>query len=167
MGAKRIATDALLSGIALSVFIIELQIPAPVPIPGVKLGLANIVTLFALSWFSPWDAAMILFVRIFLGCLFTGRMISFWYSLAGGVLCLCVMIPLVKRLPAGKIWICSIAGAIAHNVGQIFVAVIVTRTPAVFAYLPVLVLTGAVTGLFTGMCAYFLIRRLKTRFFDS
>ena len=148
---KRMVYDALLAGIALTIFMVEAQLPSLVPIPGVKLGMANIVTLFAVYALQPADAAAILLVRILLGGIFSGRLISLLYSFVGGAFCLVITL-LLRKLLRKQIWLCSVAGAMAHNVGQILVAVILTRTLYVAVYLPVLMVAGSIAGLFTGLC---------------
>ena len=87
MKLKQMTTNALLTAIALTIFMIEAQIPSLVPIPGVKLGLANIITVFALFAFTPKDAFLILFVRVFLGSVFSGQISTLLYSLGGGFVC--------------------------------------------------------------------------------
>ena len=159
MKAKRIVLDALLAAIALSLFLVEAQIPSPVPIPGVKLGLANVVTVAALFLLTPADAFAILFVRVLLGAVFGGNMMALLYSAVGGLLCFLVMLCLRKAVTAKQIWACSAVGAIAHNCGQMAVAVAVTRTGALVVYLPVLLVSGILAGIFTGLAAQFLIRR--------
>lgn len=158
---RKLIYDSLLAGIALAMYLIELQIPSPVPIPGVKLGLANIVTLFAVYLLNPADAAAILMVRILLGGIFSGRLISLLYSLAGGIFCLLVMLLLKKNFLRSQIWLCSVAGAAAHNIGQIMVAILLTRSIYVAVYLPVLLVTGMTAGLFTGLCSQRAISLLK------
>lgn len=150
---------AVLTAVALTIFVIEAQIPPLAPIPGIKLGLANIVTVYAIFSLGPGPAAMILLARILLGSLFSGGMAVF-YSLAGGFCCYLVMLVMRKLVTQRQIWVCSVLGAMAHNVGQIFAAVLITRTPGVAVYLPVLMVSGILTGLFTGLCAQFLLRRL-------
>ena len=161
MNTKRLTTDALLTSLALIIFIVEAQIPPLVPIPGVKLGLANIITVYALFRLGPKDAIAILLGRIVLGSVFAGQMISFFYSLAGGLLCFAVMMVLRKKLAEDQFWIASVIGAVFHNVGQILVAMVLFKTAAVAAYLPVLVVSGIVTGLFTGLAAQFVIDRMR------
>jgi len=151
---------ALLTAIALTIFMVEAQLPNPIPIYGAKLGLANIVTVYAVFALGPGEAAMILLCRIFLGSIFSGQMMTFFYSLAGGILCLGTMIPLRRVLGMDRLWIASVLGAAAHNVGQLLAAIAIARTPTLVVYLPYLLLAGMGAGLFTGLCAQFLVRRL-------
>ena len=163
MNVKRLTRAAILTAAALALFIVELQIPSPVPIPGVKLGLANIITVVAMFLMSPADAFAILLARILLGSMFAGQMMSLAYSLAGGMLCWCVMLLMRRIVTKKQIWVASVVGAIAHNVGQITVAIIVTRTPELTAYLPVLMVSGIIAGLFTGLAAQFAADKLGGR----
>ena len=159
MKTKRLAALGLLTGIALILFIVEAQIPPIVPTPGVKLGLANIVTVFAVFFLSAGDGAKILFARIFLGAVFAGNFSTVFYSAAGGVCAIVTVICLKFVLNKSQIWIAGCLGAVAHGIGQIAVAVFVTGTPAVLIYLPVLTVCGIVTGTFTGLCAQVLVNR--------
>lgn len=161
MESKRLTRNALLTAVALTIFMIEAQIPAPVPIPGIKLGLANIVSLYAIFALGPWDALGILLARIVLGSLFVGNLMVLLYSMAGGLLCWALSCGLRKVMTDRQIWLCSIFGAIAHNIGQMAVAVAVTRTPGLLVYLPALMVSGVLAGAFTGWSARFLIERMK------
>lgn len=160
MQTQRLVRGALLTAVALTIFMVEAQIPAPVPIPGIKLGLANIVTLYALFVLGPWDALGILLARILLGSLFAGNMMVLLYSLAGGLLCWAISCGLKKIMTLRQIWLCSIFGAIAHNLGQMAVAVAITQTPGLLVYLPALMLSGVIAGTFTGWSAQFLVQRM-------
>jgi heptaprenyl diphosphate synthase len=160
MKTRKLTRMAVLTAVALTIFVIELQLPALAPIPGVKLGLANIITVYAMFALGPGDTLCILLVRVFLGSVFSGQMTSLLYSLAGGLLCYLVMLLLRRILTVKQIWVCSVLGAMAHNVGQMAVAVLVTGTPALIYYLPVLMVSGILTGLFTGLCAQFVTGRL-------
>ena len=161
-GARRLTRLALLTAIALTIFLVEAQIPVPIPIPipGVKLGLANIVTVYAVFVLGPWDALSILVVRVFLGAVFSGQMMTLFYSLGGGVLCWAVLVALRRLFTKQQIWLCSPVSAVFHNLGQLLVAAALMGTWVVMAYLPYLVIAGAASGLFTGLCAQFLIQRL-------
>lgn len=159
-GTRRLTRLALLTAIALTIFMVEAQIPVPIPIPGVKLGLANIVTVYAVFVLGPWDALSILVVRVFLGAVFSGQMMTLIYSAAGGLLSWCVLLLLRRLLTRDQIWLCSPVAGVFHNLGQLLAAAGVMKTWAVLAYLPYLVLAGILAGLFTGLCAQFLIARL-------
>ncbi len=161
MRTKRLTLDALLTAVALTIYVVELQLPHVVPIPGVKLGLANIVTVVAMVLLGPADAAGILFSRIVLGSLFSGNMMAVLYSVSGGLACFVTMLPLKKLLTPRQIWVMSVLGAAAHNLGQMAAAVLVTGTPALIVYLPVLMVSGIAAGLFTGAAAQFAALRLK------
>ena len=117
---KRLTTLALLTTIALTIFVVESAIPTLVPIPGVKLGLANIVTLFVLKRYKFSDAAIVLAMRIILATIFTGQAVSFIYSVSGGFLCLIVMAAVNKLLRGQYIFLTGILGAVSHNAGCIF-----------------------------------------------
>ena len=150
-----------MTAIALVIYVVELQIPIPFPVPGVKLGLSNIITLFALFFTGPVDAIIILLVRIFIGSLFSGNITAVFFSLSGGLLCYFVTIILKRFVTDKQIWVLGVFGAIAHNVGQIALAVFYTGTKEIALYLPVLILAGVITGLFTGLAAQYLINGLK------
>ena len=96
-GARRVTRLALLTAIALTIFMVEAQIPVAVPIPGVKLGLANIVTVYTVFALGAGDALLVLVSRVFLGAVFSGQMMTLLYSLGGGLLCWLAMVEL-KRL---------------------------------------------------------------------
>ena len=161
MNIRRLTELALLSSVALIIFVIELRIPNPFPIPGVKLGLANIVTVYAVFRFRPSETAMIVAVRLLLGAMFSGNPSALLYSAAGAVCCLFGMLALRKILPEKQIWLCSVIGAMLHNIGQITAAVILMQSISVIAYLPLLIVTGSLAGLFTGLCAQYLLHRIK------
>lgn len=155
MNTKKITTLALLTTVSLIIFVIESMVPPLIPIAGIKLGLANIITLVVLLNFSPKDACMVTIARITLATIFTGTAISFLYSLLGAALSLATMIIIHKAFAGKYIYITSILGAIAHNIGQLIAAVIMTATPGVIVYFPVLMISGIITGLFTGLCAHY------------
>ena len=109
---------------------------------------------------GPGDALLILCARVFLGAVFSGQMMTLLYSMGGGLLAWLVMVGLRKLLTRKQIWLCSPVAAVFHNLGQLLVAAGAMKTWAVMAYLPYLLLFGIITGLFTGLCAQFLIGRL-------
>lgn len=159
MNVKKITTLALLSAIALTIFMVEAQIPALVPIPGIKLGLANIVTVFTVFALGAREGTAVLFVRIFLGAVFAGNFSTIFYSAAGGACAIAVTIVLRKILTRKQLWVAGCLGAVAHSLGQMAMAVLLTGTPGLLVYLPVMVAVSIVTGAFTGLCAQFLINR--------
>ena len=161
MTLKKLTRMALLTAIALIIFMVEAQIGTPVPIPGVKLGLANIVTVYAMFVLSPGQTLAILICRVFLGSVFSGQMAAIFYSLGGGLLCWLAMLLLRPVLTVKQIWVAGVIGAVAHNAGQTLVAIALTRTPALWVYFPVLTLSGVLTGAFTGMAAQALVGRLE------
>lgn len=163
MGSKKITYLSLLTTIALIIFVIELRIPNIVPIYGVKLGLANIVTVYAMYHCSCKETFMVVFVRVFLGSLFGGNVSALIYSFAGAMFCLVGMMLLKRFFDEKHIWICSVIGAVLHNIGQILAAIIVMRTTSVVYYLPFLLVSGCIAGAFTGITAQFLINRSRRK----
>jgi len=159
MKTKHLTTLALLTAIALILFTVEAQLPPLTPFPGIKLGLANIVTVYVMFRYGPRDALLVLLVRVLLGSIFAGVVMTLLFSLGGGLLCWLVMLPLRHILTGKQIWVCGVLGAIAHNVGQLAVCLAVYNTAAVLFYLPVLLLSGMMAGLFTGLAAQYLIGR--------
>lgn len=159
MSIRRMNAMALLTGLSLILFVIEMQVPPPLPLPGVKLGLANVVTVYAVCRFRPGEALMILCTRIFLAAIFAGQAAAVPYSLAGGLACLLGMLLLKHVIPLRRLWLLSLCGAVLHNAGQIAAAVLILGTSSVAAYFPLLALTGAVAGTATGLIAQELLLR--------
>ena len=160
-GAGRITRLALPTAIALTIFLVEAQLPALTAIPGIKLGLANIVTVYAVFDLGPGDALLVLSGRVFLGAVFSGQPMTLIYSAAGGFLSWCVLCLLRKLLSGEQIWLASPVAAVFHNIGQLLAAAAVLHSWAVMAYLPHLVIAAVIAGLFTGIAAQALIKRLK------
>ena len=161
MGTRKITRIAMLTAVALVIFVVENQIPVPIPVPGVKLGLANAVTLFTMWTLGRKEAGLVLFLRIILGSLVCGTVSAMLYSISGAVLCYLAMCFVMRFLPQNQMWIMSIIGAIFHNIGQIIAAVAITSTPALVAYLPVLMVSAVITGLFTGFAAQYAVGHYK------
>ena len=160
---RRLTRLALLTALALVIHLLEAQIPTPLPIPGAKLGLANVITLYAMFAVGPADTLCVLLTRILLGSVFSGRATTLFYSLAGGLLCYAVTCLLRKLVTSRQLWVAGVLGGICHNVGQMAVAIAITQTPALAVYLPWLLLCGMATGLFTGLCARFLLEKLPKK----
>ena len=161
MDTKKLTKLALLAGVALVMFVIELQIPSPFPIPGIKLGLSNIITVAALVLYGWKEALAVLLVRIGLGAVITGQLGALPYALAGGLVSFLVMCLFRRLLTEKQLWVMSVLGGFCHNLGQLGMAILITKTPALVAYLPVLLLSGMLAGLFTGLCAQLVIKRIK------
>ena len=159
MKVKKLTLLSLLSAIALTIFMVEAQIPALVPIPGIKLGLANIVTVFTVFAIGAKEGAAVLFVRVFLGAVFAGNFSTILYSGAGGLCAILTTIGAKHILTKKQLWIAGVLGAIAHSIGQMAMAVAITQTLGLLAYLPVMIAVGILTGTFTGLCAQFLVER--------
>ncbi|MDR2615871.1 MAG: Gx transporter family protein [Oscillospiraceae bacterium] len=197
--AKKLTKLAMLTAVAIAVYWAESRLPPIAPVPGIKLGLANAVTLFVLICYGAPSAAMVSLGRILLGGFAAGSFSTLLYSLAGGAVSLAVMAVVYNALRAGnaeynalragnasadaergkaanaprfrsqkptsRLTTASVfAGAVggtAHNIAQLSVAVAVTETPELFAYLPILIIAGVVTGAFTGLCAGYAARRLE------
>lgn len=164
MQPKKLTLCGMLTALAIVLSLAERLFPldAIVPVPGVKLGLANVVTLFALTRLSTRDAVAILLCRVALSSLLMGSVTAFLFSLFGGLLALAVMGLLLRA--EGKL--CSVlgvsvAGAAAHNIGQIIAAVIWMKTGAVIAYLPLLLVMSVPLGLVTGLTAAIVLSHLQ------
>ena len=163
MNLKKLLRLALLTSVSLILFIVENQIPAPVPVPGVKLGLGNVIVVTVLFLYGPWEALAVLVCKVFLSALLTGNLGTLAYSAAGGLLSwagMCLLRPLLGKK---QLWAASVLGAMLHNLGQLLAAMAIAATPGLIAYLPVLLLSGMVTGLFTGVAAQTAVRRLTKR----
>lgn len=159
MKPKKLVLLALLTAIALTVFLVEAQIPPIVPIPGVKLGLANIVTVFAVFAIGSKEGAAVLLCRIFLGAVFAGNFSTILYSAAGGFCAIGVTVGMKKLLTHRQLWVAGALGAMAHNIGQMAAAVAISQTPSLVIYLPLLLAIAIVTGSLTGLCAQILLHR--------
>ena len=151
MKTKQLALSALLVSLALALSYTERFIPLQllVPLPGVKLGLANIVTMAALYFLTPQTAFQILVVRCLLGCLFGSGVTALAMSLTGGLCAFFVMLQ-CKKLPVFSIFGVSILGAAAHNFGQVCAASLLLYSGHTFGYLPFLLLAAIPSGWITG-----------------
>lgn len=156
---KKMVFLSFLVGIALVIYIIESQIP--VLFPGIKLGLANTVSLATLILLGWKEALTVMFLRTLLGSMFGGTMSAFMFSIAGGILSNIVMIILYKYFRNSlSLSTISICGSIFHNIGQLLVASIIIQDFRIYVYLPVLLISAIITGYFIGWCTKFLINNL-------
>lgn len=160
MKTKRLTELALLTTVALIIFVIELRIPNPIPIPGVKLGLANIITVYALYHYRIKEVFLVVMVRILLGSIFGGNMMALLYSVTGSLFCLAGMQLFCRMIPQKHLWICSVLGAVLHNIGQTLIACLIAGW-GLFVYFPFLLVSGCLAGAFTGICAQLIIGRIK------
>lgn len=158
---KKLVFMALLTAVSLVIWVLEAQIPPLVPVPGVKLGLASVITLVAMVLLGRKEALMILLVRVFLSCLFAGSFSAILFSLTGGVLSWAVMALTVELLGEKNLWVVSVFGAIGHNAGQLAAAIAVTKTASLIWYGPALLCAAILTGAFTGVAALYLQRAVK------
>ncbi|WP_097027087.1 Gx transporter family protein [Clostridium peptidivorans] len=157
---KRMVLLSLLTSIALVIYVIEAQIP--VILPGIKLGLANAISLLALIIMGPKEALIIMFLRTLLGTFLGGNMSSFLYSISGGILSNVIMIILYTKFKESfSLWSISIVGAIFHNIGQLFVASLVVQDFKVYFYLPILMISAIAAGYFIGLVTNFLSKHLE------
>ena len=157
--ARKTAVYGMMVALAMVMSYVEAVIPVPIPVPGVKLGLANLVTITALYMTGPLPAAAISLLRIVLVGLTFGNMYSMIYGLAGGCLSLISMIAARRSGLFGRTGV-SVIGGMTHNIGQLLVAAFVVQSPVVFAYLPALLLSGIIAGTLIGLLGGLVIRRL-------
>ena len=158
---KELTVCGLLTAVALALSYLENLFPLSlaIPVPGVKLGLANIVTLFALYALGAAEAMLILLARCLLGSLFAGNLNALMFSLLGGLCAMGVMIVL-SRLPGLSLYGVSAGGAAAHSCGQIAAAVLTLGSAAPLYYLPVLLAVSLLTGGLTGLASACLFQGL-------
>lgn len=158
---KKLVFMALLTAISLVIWVVEAQIPPPVPVPGIKLGLASVVTLTAMTVLGRKEALGVLIARVLLSAVFAGSASALLFSLTGGLLSWAVMALTVKLFDRKLLWVVSVFGAIGHNAGQLLAAMAVTKTAALIAYGPILLCAAIITGAFTGAAAMYLTAALE------
>lgn len=157
---NRAAYFGVFTALALIFSYVEMLIPIQLGIPGIKLGLANLLIVIMLYKSGPKEALLLSVVRILLAGFMFGNMFSIVYSLAGGLLSLAVM-TLLKKCGSFSVIGVSIGGAVFHNVGQLLAAMAVTETLKVEYYFPVLLLAGLLTGALIGVTAGEVLKRVK------
>ncbi|MBO5145535.1 MAG: Gx transporter family protein [Lachnospiraceae bacterium] len=148
--AKKAAYSAMLTALAMIFGYVEVLIPFSFGIPGIKLGLANLVIVLALYMLPASQALLIQVARIVLISFLFGNMSMMLYSLAGGLLSFCVM-SLLRRIQGFSVIGVSIAGGVSHNIGQLIVAMLVVKNLKLTYYLPALLIAGLVTGALIGL----------------
>ena len=160
MRNKKIATSALMIALAMILSFVESQIPSFFPIPGIKLGLANIAVIFALYRLSIKDAIVVSLIRVVVISTLFGTSLTLAYSLSGAVLSLLIMV-LLKKSDRFSIVGVSVAGGISHNIGQIIMAIILMHNSVISYYLPFLIIGGIVTGVVIGLVSAKIVERVK------
>lgn len=158
--SKRVAKCGLLIALAMVFSYVEVLIPFNFGIPGIKLGLANLIVVVGFYSMKTTDVIAVSLVRIFLSGLLFGNLMSILYSLSGGILSIIVML-LLKRLHRFSIVGVSIAGGVFHNIGQIIVAMLILENFAVAVYLPPLLIAGTITGMLIGILAMRMLLVIK------
>lgn len=158
---KRITLLALFTSVALLLSYVEMLIgPLFTGVPGIKMGLPNIAIILVLYRIGTKEAIAVSFIRIVISSILFGNITMFWYSVAGAALSLAVMI-LLKRIDSFSSLGVSVAGALAHNIGQILVAMLLMQTTQIGYYMIVLSITGTVSGIFVGLLGGFVIKRIS------
>ena len=157
---RKIAVASVLVAVALTIYVLEANIPPLAPVPGVKLGLSNIVTIFTLYIIGPKVALAVLACRIILSGFIVGQPAAILYGMCGGLLAFLFAALAYRKFPKKQIWVLSAISAVLHNLGQITVAALVAGTSGLFIYIPALVTSGIITGAFTGTAAQLLLDRL-------
>lgn len=162
METKKLAVMGLFTALAMICGYVEMLLPISLGIPGVKLGVANIVIVFALYRMKPSEAFFINMMRIVLVSFLFGNLSVMLYSLAGGIVSFAAMV-LVKKTGKFSIYGVSIIGGVFHNVGQLIVAMLVLETASLVYYGPVLLVSGLITGFIIGITAQEVLKRIRTR----
>lgn len=186
MSAKKLALSALFIALAAGLSALETLLPPVVPIAGVRVGLGNVITLLILYIGGKWkytDALIIAVLRCFVAALITGSLLSAVYGIVGGILAWAAML-LARRLfgiekqqkggaapyfryPIKYLPFVGVFGAVAHIAGQLCTAAVFYGGVSVFAYTPVLMLSAVLGGIFTGLCAMFMLRKLSRKLVDD
>lgn len=158
MKAKKIAAYGILIALAMVFSYLESLVPLSLAVPGVKLGLANTVTIFALYRLSFRDACAISLIRVVLVGILFGNIFSLVFSSVGAAVSLAVMFPLSRSAKCGQVLV-SVAGGVAHNAGQIIATIFVTDTYQIAWYFPILCLTGTLAGIGVGLVSTLILRQ--------
>lgn len=159
--AKKVAVMGMCIALALVLGWLESLIPVVPPVPGIKLGLANVVSIFLLYRMSYKEAAVVALLRVVLSGILFGNVSILLYSLSGAVLSILLM-SILKATDKFSLVPISIAGGVAHNLAQLIVTAIVMENGVLFLYLPVLILAGAVSGTLIGLLGAFLIKQIPS-----
>ena len=159
---KKMVLLGILVSQALILHIIERMIPVPIPVPGIKLGLANAISLVTIILFGPKEALAVVAMRTFLGSVFGGGVSAFIYSLIGGCISTLAMALMYKKFRnLFSLPVISVVGAVFHNIGQILVASLIVQNAKLFYYLPLLLISAVITGLFIGFAVKYTLKPMR------
>jgi len=159
---------ALFACAAMGLYALESCIPPVVPVPGVKLGLSNIVTLVVFYTLGKRAAFAQLGLRILMTALLFGHVMTLAFSVAGGVMSFAAVCVCAHFADESQLWATGVFAALAHNAGQVIMAVLITEEITVAYYFLVLIISSVITGIFTGMCAKYCVRLMnKTKLLQN
>lgn len=163
--SQKVSYCAVFTALAMIFSYVEAILPISFGIPGIKLGLANLVTVTGLYYMSKKDVFLISLTRILLMGLLFGNGMSLLYSLTGGILSYIIMVTLKKKSSLSVLAV-SVSGGVFHNIGQLAAAAFAVSNIHIFYYLPALLIAGVVTGLLIGIVSEKILKILKPNFFD-
>lgn len=158
---RTVALCGVMTALAMIFSYVESLIPIPIPVYGVKLGVANIAIITVMYAIGEKEALIINCIRITLTALLFGNLNSFIFSMSGGLLSFVVMV-LLKKIKVFSMVGVSVAGGVFHNVGQIIAAIFIMDTGAIIYYLPVLIVAGVITGIVIGIVSALVAKRVKS-----
>lgn len=161
MKTRKLTLISMLLVLAIIIFTVESQLPPIAPIPGIKLGLANVINLMALYMLGRRESFIILVLRIVLSSIFAGNFTGFMYSISGGIICFLFMGVMSLFIKENRMWAVSVFGAIGHNIGQIIIACFIMGTFQIIWYLPILMISAIITGTFTGIAAQTALKHMR------
>lgn len=156
---QKTALTALMAALALIFSYIEVLIPFNFGIPGIKLGIANLIIIVTLYYIGPKYALAVNVMRVLVAGLLFNGLFGAAYSLAGALLSFAVM-TLLKKTGLFSVVGVSMAGGVAHNLGQILVAAFLVSNIKIFVYFPVLIISGVITGVLIGILSYLILKRM-------
>ena len=161
MKTRKLTFMSMLLVLAIIIFTVESQLPPIAPIPGIKLGLANVINLIAMYMLGRRESFIILVLRIVISSIFAGNFTGFMYSISGGIMCFLFMSVMSLFIKENRMWVVSVFGAIGHNIGQIVIACFIMGTFQIIWYLPILMISGIITGTFTGIAAQTALKHMR------
>lgn len=158
--SRKVAFYGIFAALAILMGYVEAMLPSPVPIQGVKLGLANVIVLIALYFMGGKAALGINMIRVIISALLFNGFSGFLYSMAGAGASFIVML-LAKKIRSSSIIGVSVLGGVTHNIAQIAVAAAVLNTPGLLYYVPVLLISGTIMGVITGIVAKYCLSHIE------